>query len=214
MKSEIILVGGGGHCKSCIDVIEHTGDYEIAGIIDIPEKVHQRVLNYEIIATDNDLPNLIKEYDCFLITLGHIKSPDKRIKLFKTLKDLGAKFPVIISPLAYVSEYARIQEGTVVMHHALINAGAQIGSNCIINSKALIEHDAIIENHCHIATAALINGGSCIKEGTLIGSNAVIREYRTVGRGSLIGAGSVVSKDISPKSMVARMQRKVKEDFL
>jgi len=33
MKSELILVGGGGHCKSCIDVIERQGKYRIAGII-------------------------------------------------------------------------------------------------------------------------------------------------------------------------------------
>ncbi len=31
---EIILVGGGGHCKSVIDVIEQEAKYKIAGIID------------------------------------------------------------------------------------------------------------------------------------------------------------------------------------
>ena len=37
-KPEIILVGGGGHCKSCIDVIEAEGRFIIKGIIDLPDR--------------------------------------------------------------------------------------------------------------------------------------------------------------------------------
>ena len=36
---EILLVGGGGHCISSIDVIESTNEYRIGGIIDIKEKI-------------------------------------------------------------------------------------------------------------------------------------------------------------------------------
>jgi len=37
MKEKIILIGGGGHCKSCIDVIEQEGRFIIAGIVLAPE---------------------------------------------------------------------------------------------------------------------------------------------------------------------------------
>ena len=196
MKEKIILVGGGGHCKSCIDVIEQEGRFQIAGIVDVPEKLHQKVLGYEIIATDDDLPQLVKEYDNFLITLGQIKSPDKRIRIFQTLKESGAKLPVIISPLAYVSKHAEIGDGTIIMHHALINAGAKIGNNCIINTKSLIEHDAIIGDHCHIATGAIINGGVKVGSGTFFGSNAVCKEYIEIGENAVIGCGAKIIKNI------------------
>ncbi len=100
----LILIGG-GHCKSCIDVIEQDGVYQIAGIVDVSEKLHQKILGYEIIATDDDLPDLVKEYENFLITLGQIKSPEKRIRIFQALKESGAKLPIIVSPLAYVSRF-------------------------------------------------------------------------------------------------------------
>ena len=58
MKEKIILIGGGGHCKSCIDVIVQEGKYRIAGIVDLPEKLHQKILGYEIISTDDDMPRL------------------------------------------------------------------------------------------------------------------------------------------------------------
>ena len=108
MKKSLILVGGGGHCKACIDVIEQERRFDIAGIVDVPEKLHQKILSYEISAIDDHLPWLVKEYENFLITLGQIKTPEKRIKIFQILKELGAKLPVIISPLAYVSKHARI----------------------------------------------------------------------------------------------------------
>ena len=196
LEREIILVGGGGHCKSCIDVIEQAGIFEIAGIVDLPGKLHKKMLGYEIIATDDDLPLFVNECEKFLITLGQIKSPKKRIKIFHALKESGAKLPVIISPLAYVSKHAEIGEGTIIMHHALINAGAKIGSNCIINSKTLIEHDAIIGDHCHIATGAIINGGVKVGSGTFFGSNAVCKEYIEIGKNAVIGCGAKIIKNV------------------
>ena len=91
MKEKIILIGGGGHCKSCIDVIEQEGRFQIAGIVDLPEKMHQKILGYEIIAIDDDLPRLAGKYENFLITMGQIKSPEKRIRIFQTLKEPGVK---------------------------------------------------------------------------------------------------------------------------
>lgn len=34
MKTEILLIGAGGHCPSCIDVIEQEGRFSIAGVVD------------------------------------------------------------------------------------------------------------------------------------------------------------------------------------
>ena len=196
MKEKIVLVGGGGHCKSCIDVIEQAGKFQIVGIFYVPDKLHQKLLGYEIMATDDDLPQLVNENTNFLVTLGQIKSPEKRIRIFQILKELKAKLPVIISPIAYVSQHAQINEGTIIMHHAIINAGAKIGQNCIINSKALIEHDAVIADHCHIATGAIINGGVTVGSGTFFGSNAVCKEYIEIGKNVVIGCGVKITKNI------------------
>lgn len=183
MKEEIILIGGGGHCKSCIDVIEQEGRFTIAGIVDVPEKKQHKVLGYPVIGADTDLEELIKTYCNVLITLGQIKSPNRRIELFEGLIKMGACFPVIQSPLAYVSSHAHVAEGTVVMHHALINAGASVGRNCIINTKALVEHDAVIEDHCHISIGTIVNGDGVVPMGTFVGSNAIFRQNNWIRSG-------------------------------
>ena len=62
MNSTLILIGGGGHCKSCIDVIEMEGKYHIAGIVDVSKKLQKRILGYTIMGTDQDLPKLVEDF--------------------------------------------------------------------------------------------------------------------------------------------------------
>ncbi|WP_456479159.1 acetyltransferase [Nautilia sp.] len=189
---EILILGAGGHCRSIIDVIELEDKFKIAGIIDNELPVGSRVLGYEVIGNDNDLENLRSKYEYAIIGVGQIKTPKVRIKLFNLLKGLNFKLPVIVSPRAYVSKYAKIGEGTVIMHDALVNTNAKIGKNCIINTKALIEHDVVIEDNCHISTDAVINGGVVIGQGSFIGSNAITKENIKIPENSFIKAGSVV----------------------
>ena len=192
MKQSLVLIGGGGHCKSCIDVIEQEGRFKIVGIVDIQEKVGQNVLGYDIIGTEKDLPQLITAHGNFLITVGQIQSPETRERLYTQAKNLGGHFPTIISPQAYVSDHARVAEATIVMHQALVNAGASVGKNCIINTRALVEHDAGIGDHCHIATGAIVNGGVTVGDRTFFGSGAVTKQYIRISSGSFIKANSLV----------------------
>lgn len=204
MKREIILIGGGGHCKACIDVIEAQGEYSIAGIVDLKEKIGEMVLNYKIIACDEDLPMLAKEYQYFLISIGQIKALQKRAEKFKNLKDYGAEFPIIISPAAYISKHARIDEGTIVMHRVVVNADAGIGKNCILNTGAVIEHDVVIKDNCHISTSVVVNGGTVVGENCFIGSNSAIREGIQVGSSSVIGAGLTILNSLPEKSFIKK----------
>jgi len=177
MRDKILLVGGGGHCRAVIDVIEQEAKYEIAGIIDKRELIGSKIFGYEIIGCDDDLVDLYSKYSNALVTVGQIRSNVVRVKLFNRLKDIGYTLPVVISPLAYVSKYAKVAEGTVVMHQALVNANADIKSNCIINTKALIEHDVVVYSGSHISTGAIINGGVVVKSNSFVGSNTTTKEY-------------------------------------
>ena len=190
--NKIILIGGGGHCKSAIDVIEQEARFKIAGIIDKPELLGSKILGYPVIGSDFDLESLAKKYQNALVTVGQIKSALVRIKLYDLAIKAGFLLPSIISPNAYVSKHSTIGDGTIVMHNALVNANASIGDNCIINSKALVEHDCLISSHCHISTNANINGGTIIESGCFIGSNVSTKQFITIKKDSFVKAGSVV----------------------
>lgn len=191
-KASLILIGAGAHSHACIDVIEQHGGYQIAGLIGMPDEMHDHRLGYAVIGTDGDLPELAKTTPYALITLGQIKTPAHRIRLYKQVLAIGFQLPTIISPSAYVSRHASIGAGTIVMHGAFVNAGASVGENCIINTRALIEHDATIADHCHISTASVINGNATIGSGCFVGSGSSIREGVSLGQGCLVGMGLAV----------------------
>lgn len=210
-KPKIILIGGGGHCKAVIDVIETESKYKIAGIIDTPEKLGQKILGYKIIGNDGDITKFAKGGYCFHITVGHIETPALRIKLFETVKKAGGKLPIIISANAHVSIHSKIEEGTIIMHHAIINTDSKIGRNCIINNKALIEHDCKIGNNCHISTNAVINGTCLVNDNCFVGSNSVLRNDISIISNTIIGAGATVTKNISESGVyVGSPAKKIK----
>lgn len=188
-KPKVILIGAGGHAHVCIDVIEQQNQFEIAGLVGVTEELHTQHLGYSVIATDDDMSQLAKEYQYAFITLGQIMSPSNRITLYQKALELGFKFPIIISPTANVSGYATIGAGTIVMNGAIVNADAQIGINCIINSRAVIEHDATVEDHCHVSTGVILNGNVNIGTGSFIGSGSIIKEGISIGANCLVGMG-------------------------
>jgi len=190
--NKIILIGGGGHCKSTIDVIEQEGEFQIAGIVDKAKLLGSKILGYKVIGNDFDLENLAKKYRYALITVGQIKSASLRVKLYNLTKKYGFLLPRIVSPRAYVSKHSKIGNGTIVMHDAIVNANVSIGYNCIINSKALIEHDCFVANHNHISTNTIINGGVRIESECFIGSSVTTNNNIIIKKKSFIKAGSLV----------------------
>jgi len=211
----IILIGGGGHCKSCIDVIRAEGRFEIAGIVESagfqinPEQ--ELVSGCPVIGTDDDLPELIRRYKNALITIGQIRNPAVRIRLFEKAREIGANFPVIISPNAYVSGTAKIGAGTIVMHQALVNTEAMVGFNCILNTGCLIEHEAMVGDHCHISTHAILNGQCRVGSRTFIGSRSVLSNNTEIAVDTLVSAGSVVLRSLeTPGTYIGNPLRKIR----
>lgn len=194
---KLLLIGGGGHCRSCIDVIQSQGEWQIAGIVEADSvQQPQSCLGIAVVGWDKDFPQLLSETPYCLITLGQVKGAKPRQQLFQKLQTLGAQFPAIYSPFARISPSAEIGGGTIVMHQVLVNAQAQIGQNCIINSQALIEHDVTVGSHTHISTGVKVNGGVQVGSGCLIGSGTIVKQGIQIGDKVIIGAGSLVLGDI------------------
>jgi sugar O-acyltransferase (sialic acid O-acetyltransferase NeuD family) len=197
----LILIGGGGHCKSVIDVAECAG-YTILGILDRPEEVGKKVLSYEVIGTDDDMAKYADQVE-FIVTVGQIKSPKLRIKLHEMIDQAGGRLATIIAPTAHVSKYAKVGAGSVVMHQAVVNADAKIGKGCIINTFSNIEHDVEIGDYCHVSTGAMVNGGAYLANGTFLGSQSVVNQGVRIEWGGVIASLSVVNMNITEKGIYA-----------
>lgn len=194
---EILLIGGGGHCRSVIDTINKNKDYSIIGIIDKVEHVGDIINGINIVGTDDDLQGSFEKGIRYaFITLGSIGNPGLRIKLYKTLKKIGYVIPKIIDESAIVSDNTVLEEGVFVGKRAIINTNTKIGKNSIINTGTIIEHDCIIEDFVHVAPGTVLSGGIQVGSNTHIGTHSTVIQNISIGKNVLIGAGSVVIKDI------------------
>lgn len=208
MERPLILIGGGGHCKSVIEACRSCGR-KIIGVMDIPEKVGLNVLGIPIFATEEDIFKYVNDVE-FVVTVGFIKDSALRNRIFNHVKNAGGNFGTIVASSAHVSPYSEIGEGTVVLHGACVNACAKVGSNVIVNTLSNIDHDVVVADNCHISTCASLNGMCSVGDSTFIGSQSVVCQCVSICHDVVVGAGSVVTKDIhSPGVYVGSPVRKV-----
>lgn len=191
-KRSLILVGGGGHCKAVIEVAESAG-YTIKGILDLPSEFGKKILGYEIIGNDDDIPKYVNDCD-FIVTLGFIKDATSRNKLISRIEQVGGRLATIIAPTAHVSRHAKIGEGTIILHGVMINASASIGKGCIINTLANIGHDVTVGDYCHVSTGVMISGDCIVGGSTFLGSQSVMCNAISIPANSVFAAGSVIHK--------------------
>jgi len=192
MTKPLLVVGCGGHAKSVVDVIESTGAWSIFGFIGLEHEVGTSVLGYPVLGDDSSLSTFRQFCDYAVVAVGQLPSSDIRQSLVKLLLLLGYELPSFVSSFAYVSSYATIGDGTVIMHGAIVNSAASIGRNCIINTRAVIDHDCTIGDFCHISTGVLLNGAVSIGSESFVGSGAMVREGLCLPSQVIIGASKRV----------------------
>lgn len=195
--NKILIIGASGHAKVIIDIIENQKEYVIFGLIDSYRKKGEKLLNYEVLGTENDLVNIVKENNIFagIIAIGNNWH---RTLVYNKISLLFEKFTYInaIHPDAIIDKTAQIGHGTVIMAGVIIDNSVIIGKHCIINTKSGVGHDTKINDFSSIAPGATIGGNVKIGECTAISLGANIIENITIGNHTVVGAGSLVNRDI------------------
>ncbi|PXW91997.1 sugar O-acyltransferase (sialic acid O-acetyltransferase NeuD family) [Streptohalobacillus salinus] len=202
MNKRILLIGGGGHCKSVLDSLLELNEYAEIGIVNKRENVGKSVMGVPVVGCDDDLPTLFRDgYRHAFVTVGSIGIPTLRINLFNLLSEIGYEIPVIIDNSAKVSNHAIIEQGVFIGKQSIVNAGALIQRGAIINSRSIVEHDCQIGAFSHIAPGAVLGGEVIVGEHAHVGSNATIKQQIHIGSNSIIGMGSVVLRNIDSNTM-------------
>lgn len=205
MKKKLIIIGGGGHARVLIQMIEALGLDEICGYTD------QRSSGLRIPYLGVD--DIIKEYatdEVFLVNgLGSSGINSRRVEMFQQFKRFGYAFHSLIHPQALMASDVEISEGVQVMVGSIINTGVVLGENTIINSGAIVEHDCKLAPHVHLAPGVTLSGGCRIGAGSHIGTGATVIQNISIGQGTLIGAGAVVVRSIPPHSKAMGVPAKI-----
>ena len=195
--SKLVLIGGGGHCKSVLDSALRMKAFDRIVITDAEIAPGTKICGCEVVGPDDCLQDLREQgFDKALITVGAVKPNPLRQQLALKVASLGYEFISVIDPTAVVSDFADIEEGTFIGKSAVINAGVHIGRHCIINSGAIVEHDCLVGEFSHVSVGSILCGGVILGNNCLIGAGSTVIQYRKIGNGCVIGAGAVVNEDV------------------
>ena len=200
---EIILLGGGGHAKVLIDLINTSMQFEISGILDTQLEIGTKVLNVSVLGDDDLLSGLYsKGIKNVCIAIGSVKENARRRILFDKVKQMGFLVPYLLHPQTIISKNVHFSEGVQIMAGVNVQTDSLFKENTIINTGAIIEHDCSIGSHVHICPGAVISGGCTVGDGTFIGAGATIMQEINIGKCVTVAAGAVVVKDVPDRSMV------------
>ena len=202
-KSSILIVGGGGHAKMCIDLLRQTKEYEILGIIDDKLVIGDSILGVNVIGGNSSLSKLSARGVKYAVNgVGAISNPKLRGKIHADLTNLGFFLPNLVHPLSNVEPSVNMGNGNQIMMGAVVGTDVQIGNGCIVNSGAIISHECILQDHCHVAPGAVLAGSVDVGENSVIGMGVTVYLGLTIGKDVMIFNGVNVLKNIPEGTIV------------
>tara|TARA_B100000989_G_C19525060_1_gene466339 strand:- start:1397 stop:1975 length:579 start_codon:yes stop_codon:yes gene_type:complete len=188
----LIIIGGGGHAISCLEIINSLKKFKIIGIVDKNKPKLIKNNKYKFFNSKDENSELINKAKYFFIAIGNYKKIKLRNQLFNYYLKKGLKPAKIISKNAIVSKDAIISDGSIIMNSCIINAGTFIGKNCIINTSSIIEHETKILDNSIISTSVTINGQCSIGKSCFIGSGSVMSNNIEIKNNSFYKIGSII----------------------
>ena len=202
MERKIVLIGGGGHCKSVLDTLFRNKSYDQVVITDNNIPAGTMIMGAEVVGDDAVLPELLQNgFKNAFITVGSVKSTRVRHILYKKIIDAGFDIVNVIDTTAIVSEHSILGKGIFVGKNAVVNAGATIGDCSIINTGAIIEHECFVGEFTHISVNANLCGDVRVGADTLVGAGSTVIQGIEIGNNVIIGAGSTVIRNVEDNSI-------------
>ena len=177
MKEKLLLVGAGGFGRIAM---EHAvREYDCA-FVDDSYPSTKEVCSIPVVGKISDLATLFNTYKKLIVVIGNTKL---RESIYQQATKIGYDFPNIIATSAYISPFATIGKGCVILNNVVIQNQAQIGNGVLLNPGVEVHHNCSIGDN------------------SLIYSNSVVRTYAKIGQRVLIGStvsisvGAVVKDD-------------------
>ncbi len=209
-NNEVVIVGSSGHAKVVIDIFEKSGAYDIVGLVDPLRQVGEKIMNYRILGSLENLPQLLRDRpNCkIFIAIGDnwIRKQEYD-RITGLLPDIG--FATAVHPSAQIGSGVTIGKGTAIMAGAVINSDTVVGDFVIVNTKASADHENHLGNFSSLAPNVTLGGKVTIGEFTAVGIGATALHGVAIGKHCLIGAGSLILRDCSDNVVVYGVPAKV-----
>lgn len=203
--TRILVCGGRGHGRVCLDILRARAEYEIAGIVDDDLEVGIEVLGFPVLGTFADLPRLydsgITKAIMAIACLGNLRS---RENLCERVRRIGFEIPNLIHPKAIIEPSVRMGTGVQVLAGAIVGSLAKLHDDCVINHGSIVSHDCVIHQNAHLAPGCILAGNVEVGSNTLMGMGATVYLGTRIGQDVVVHNGYNVVHDVPDATVLGR----------
>ena len=185
-KEKLLLVGAGGFGRMVAE--QAMLQYDCA-FVDDGQPIGAEICGIPVIGEIANLPELRKSYGLLVVGIGNNQF---RAQVYEKAAAMGYTFPNIIAPSAYVSPYAKLGNGCVILQNACVQNGASVGNGVLLNAGTEVHCDATVGDYALIYTNSVIRTGATVGSFARIGSNCTICNNVTVPDGADIPDSTAV----------------------
>ena len=167
-KDKILLVGAGGFGRVVSELARQTYD---CAFVDDSLEIGTIVCDIPVIGHTENLQELFAEYKKLVVVIGNNAV---RERIYDTATNIGYHFPNLISQHAYISPYAKLGWGCVILNNAVVQNGSIVGNGVLLNPGVEIHHDCLVEDYNLIYTNSVVRTHAKVGKCACIGSNVTI----------------------------------------
>ena len=196
-NQNLIIIGGGKHTKTCIEIARMSLPFEIIGVVYTYRNPGNEIMNVPVIGGIDLLDEIYENMATnAVLGIGGLIDIEERKNLYEQLKNIGFNTPNLIHPKSFIEESVQLGDGNQIFALSYIGTDVQIGNNCIINSGAIISHFSVLGNNCHVAPGGILGGSVQIGECSLIGMGSTIYYGLRIGNRVKVINNTAVFKNI------------------
>lgn len=169
MGNKLLLIGAGGLGRV---TLEHAFLNYDCVFVDDGYPVGTEICGVPVVGTIADLAQLHKDYHDLVVTIGNNRL---REQIYRKAEDIGFEFPNVVASSAYVSPFAQLGWGCILLNNVVVQNGAKVGNGAVLTVGAEAHHD------CALGDFALVYTNSVVRTGAKVGKRAKIGSTATVG---------------------------------
>lgn len=188
VKEKLLVVGSGGFGRVTYENAMNQYD---CSFVDDGYEVGTDICGAKVVGKIGDLAALRKDFDNLIVSIGN---NDVRGRIYTEAKAMGYKFPNIVCGSAYISPFAKVGEGCVILNNVVIQNGAKVGNGVILNPGVEVHHDSEVGSNVCIYTNSVVRTYAKVSDFVKIGSNVSISNEAVVEEHGIVDDGMVVKK--------------------
>ena len=150
MKDKLLLVGAGGFGRVAL---EHAQKQYDCAFVDDGYAAGTIINGAEVVGKISDIARLFGKYKKLIVAIGN---NTVREKVYKEAAAIGYSFPNVIVGSAYVSPFAFIGAGCILLNNVVVQNNAKVGNGVILNPGVEVHNDSVVEDYALIYTNSVI----------------------------------------------------------